>query len=430
MLAQRDSRWRLHWSSAHQGEAAVTARFRLAVNLAVLAAFALGLSGWHGAASTAAAQSAPPKRSAKADAANAGEPAIAAGQQRIVVVVNDEAITARDIDQRARFTGLSSDISAQAKENFQRLANSESTQAAMRKLEQEVIGSNPGKSKEELIAIFKERQQQYGMSLQKQAVESARARLLPKLKAMAREELIDERLKLQSAKKLGIEVKDEEVKGLLKDVADRNKMTLDQFAKHLNGMGVDIATMGEKFRAGKAWREMIGRRYAAQASVSQRDVDLFLAAAAAESGVDTVELQLHRISLALAGRTDQTTWTRRYSEAEGLRRRFSGCKTMGDLARSAADSKFEDMKFVKPASIAEPMRSMLLSAKDNEALPPVTTAAGVDLYAVCARRTVGDDSKRVAAMQVLHNKELEILAQRHLRNLRQEANIDYKIDYK
>ena len=96
---------------------------------------------------------------------------------------------------------------------------------------------------------------------------------------------------------------------------------------------------------------------------------------------------------------------------------------MGDLAKSAADSRFEDMKFVKPASIAEPMRSLLLSAKDEEVLPPVTTAAGVDLYAVCGRRVTGDREK---AMALLQNRELGILAERHLRNLKQEADIVYK----
>jgi peptidyl-prolyl cis-trans isomerase SurA len=390
-------------------------------------AFAVALCGWYGADGTAAAQSTP-GRSAKADIVGPGTPAFAPGQQRIVVVVNDEAITARDIEQRARLMALSAST-AQAKENFQRLVNSPSTQAAVRKLEQEVIASNPGKSKQELIAIFKQRQTQLGMSLQKQALDSARASVLPKLRKTAAQELIDERLKLQAAKKLGIEVKDAEVSKILGDMAGRNKMTYEEFAKHLGGLGVDIATMGERFRAAKAWRDMVGRRYMAQATVSERDVDLFLAAAAAETGLDTVELQLHRISLALGGRTDQTAWTRRYAEAEGLRRRFAGCRTMADLARSAVEARFEDMKFVKPASIAEPMRSMLLSAKDNEALPPVTTASGVDLYAVCGRRAV-DDSKQAQARQVLQNRELEILAQRHLRNLRQEANIEYKIDYK
>jgi peptidyl-prolyl cis-trans isomerase SurA len=69
---------------------------------------------------------------------------------------------------------------------------------------------------------------------------------------------------------------------------------------------------------------------------------------------------------------------------------------------------------------------MLLSAKDNEVLPPVTTAAGVDLYAVCGRRTVGDDSQRLQAKQLLQSKELSALAERHLRNAKQEANIEYK----
>jgi len=402
----------------------VTARFRLAQRLAVLGALALGLWGWHSGEWSAVAQSTPPKRTAKAAPGEGPPPAVSKGQHGIVVVVNDEAITARDIEQRARFMGLNSNITDQAKEAFQRLIKAESTQAAMQKLQEEVIRSNPGKSREELIAIFQERQKQLGMALQKQAVESARAGLLPKLQKDAREELINERLKLQAAKKLGVEVTDAEVKSLLKEVAERNKMTYEEFAKHLNGMGVDIATMGEKFRASKAWREMIGRRYAAQATVSQRDVDLFLAAAATEAGEDTVELQLRKISLALPGRTDQTAWTRRYSEAEGLRRRFAGCKSMGELAKNAADSKFEDMKFVKPASIEEPMRTMLLSAKDDEVLPPVTTAAGVDLYAVCGRRAVGGNHEQARAL--LQNKELGILAERHLRNLKQEANIEYK----
>ena len=33
---------------------------------------------------------------------------------------------------------------------------------------------------------------------------------------------------------------------------------------------------------------------------------------------------------------------------------------------------------------------------------------------------------RAKAMQLLQNKELSILAERHLRNLKQEANIEYK----
>ncbi len=69
------------------------------------------------------------------------------------------------------------------------------------------------------------------------------------MKKNAKEELIEERLKLQEAKRLGIEVTDDEVKRIVKGLADRNKMTEDQFAQHMKSMGVDIATLGERFRA-------------------------------------------------------------------------------------------------------------------------------------------------------------------------------------
>jgi peptidyl-prolyl cis-trans isomerase SurA len=85
------------------------------------------------------------------------------------------------------------------------------------------------------------------------------------------------------------------------------------------------------------------------------------------------------------------------------------------------------MKYIKPGTIAEPMRTMLLSAKDNDVLPPVTTSAGVELYAVCGRRSVGgNEAQRAQALVQLQTKELDVLARRHMRNLRQEANIEYK----
>jgi peptidyl-prolyl cis-trans isomerase SurA len=85
------------------------------------------------------------------------------------------------------------------------------------------------------------------------------------------------------------------------------------------------------------------------------------------------------------------------------------------------------MKFVKPGTIAEPMRSMLLSAKDDDVLPPITASGGVELYAVCSRRQVGgNEEQKAKAMMALQSQELEVMGRRFMRNLRQEANIEYK----
>ena len=88
---------------------------------------------------------------------------------------------------------------------------------------------------------------------------------------------------------------------------------------------------------------------------------------------------------------------KRYAEAEALRRRFGGCKTMAELAKDGRSARLEDMKFIKPSSIAEPTRSLLLSAKDGDMLPPHHRGAGIEVYAVCGRRPIKVDEKRARA---------------------------------
>ncbi len=46
---------------------------------------------------------------------------------------------------------------------------------------------------------------------------------------------------------------------------------------------------------------------------------------------------------------------------------------------------------------------------------------------VCGRRTVAaNDAQRTKTQEELQGKQLEILAQRHMRNLRQDAHIEYR----
>ena len=118
---------------------------------------------------------------------------------------------------------------------------------------------------------------------------------------------------------------------------------------------------------------------------------------------------------------------RRYAEAEGLRRRFEGCKSMAGLAKDAANARFDDLKFIKPGSVPEPTRSMLLSAKDGDVLPPATAGAGIEIYAVCGRRAIkADEKQREKAQEELAQKEFETAAKRYLRDLRQDAHIEYR----
>jgi peptidyl-prolyl cis-trans isomerase SurA len=356
----------------------------------------------------------------------AGAAASKAGGQSIVALVNDEPVTAYEIEQRARFLSLSSNIGDKVKENFKRLAEQESTNQQLRAIMQQVIDSNKGKAPDQLRAIFEEKKKQFSMNLERQAIESARSGLVPQMRKGAQEELIEERLKLQEAKKNGIEVSDEEVRRVFKGLADNNKMTEEQFVQHLKGLGVDASTLKERFRAMIGWREVIRRRFSALVSVTQREIDRAVSASG-DGGDDGVELHVQKMTLSLPTASDQAQMAKRFAEAEALRRKFGGCKSMAGLAREAPGVKFDDMKFIKPSSISEPTRSLLLSAKDGDMLPPSATPGAIDLLAVCARRTVkGDEKQREKVQEDLRAKEFEMLAKRHLRDIRQDAHIEFR----
>lgn len=370
----------------------------------------------------------PAQHGTKADArsASAEEPDKRnhGGGERIVALVNDEIITARDIEMRARFLAVSSNIGSRAQEVFKSLVKQDSTNQRLRAILEATIKANPGKSREQITAIFEVKKKEFAQALQKQAIDSARAGMVPKFREQAYQELIDERLKVQEAKRLGFEVADEEVNRVIKDIAERNKMTVDQFGKNMAGMGTSLTTMKSRFRAQIAWREVIRRRFSAQISVNQRDIDRLVAAS--DGGVEEgVELQLQKITLPLPSKIDQAALAHRFSEAEALRRKFGGCKGMAGLANGVAGAKFDDMKFQKPGVVSEPTRSMLVAAKDGEMLPPQTTASGVELYAVCSRRVArADDAARQKAQEELQTKEYERRAEGYLRDLRQDAHIE------
>ena len=62
-----------------------------------------------------------------------------------MVLVNDDPITGYQIEQRARFLSLNTNLTEQAKENFQRLVKAESTNTQFRAIQEEVIRANQGK---------------------------------------------------------------------------------------------------------------------------------------------------------------------------------------------------------------------------------------------------------------------------------------------
>jgi peptidyl-prolyl cis-trans isomerase SurA len=121
---------------------------------------------------------------------------------------------------------------------------------------------------------------------------------------------------------------------------------------------------------------------------------------------------------------DQASLAAKLAAAESLRGRFGSC---ADLAKGVTGASVKTLQDQNPASLAQPARLLVMNAKVGQMTPPTIAAAAVELYAVCGKRSSrGNEEERTEVQRKLMNQEMGLRAERLLRDLRQEAFVEYR----
>ena len=359
------------------------------------------------------ASSSPPRRAA---------PSVS--RLKIAVLVNDDPITQYEIDQRAAMLAGGAGLNQRAQATFKNLIKQKSTNDRLRAILKETIDANRGRSREHILKIFEQRKQAYARQLQRQAISSAKRSVLPTMRRRATEELIDERLKLQAAKRANMLISDAQVDDVMKGIAKRNNLSLSAFKKQLKAQGTDVNSMRSRLRANMSWMRLVNAKFGRFVDVSQKTID---ESVAETQGASRVSLHLHRLTFQLPEKLDQRIIAQRMLEADQLRAQFTGCNASRRLARSASNVVFQDLGYKIATTVGEPTRSLLINLRDGEMAPPVTTEDGVALYAVCGRRAGSNSLEaRAAAERELRQKGTQLYARKHLSDLRRDAHIEYR----
>ena len=258
----------------------------------------------------------------------------------------------------------------------------------------------------------------------------------PALKKQAADMLIDERLQILEGRKASITPNDEDVTLILTDMAQKNNLDVDGLATALAKAGVNIKTLKDRIRAQVVWQETVRRKFRRDVQIGDADVEKAMAEAsaasgapaeggvAAEGGAAEPTLQLRQVKFEIPAGADQKTIAARLAAAESLRARFASC---AELAKGVDGARVQTLQDQKPASLAQPARLLVTHAKVGQMTPPTISQAAVELYAVCGKRSfTGDTAAREQAQRQLMNQEMGLRAERLLRDIRQEAFIEYR----
>ncbi len=354
--------------------------------------------------------------------------------------------------------------------------------------------------------------------------------------------LIEETLQLQEASRLDIAVSEEEVQRALQNIAQRNNLTVEQMRDFLVANGVQLDTLMRQLRAQIAWVKVVNRQIRPRVSVTVDQLELAVqeaqrnlgqpeyllseivlpvdnpeqevavandatrlvqtvregasfdslarqvsVAASAERGGDVgwvsaaaippellgalealapgeisppirssvgyhvfwlrerriarpqlgddaagVEVRLTQILFPVNGNTEPEELSQVRAQAAGLRERLNDCGAMIEVADELAAPASGELGWLRIGDLPPELGQAVLELAVGEVSPPLEGPAGIHLLMVCERRDPGQTDaqpspERDEIAERLENERIERLARRYLRDLRAQAFVEVRI---
>ncbi len=294
------------------------------------------------------------------------KPAVAAVQE-IVAVVNDDAISARDFSKRMKLT---------------------------------IVSSGLPNNKD------------------------IRARVMPQVLGA----LINEKIMVQEARKMGMEVSNAEIDSGFAKIAAQNKMSADKFKATLRKSGIDITTMYDQVEAQIAWSKVVQKRLRPKVIISERDIDDTYERI--KSKIGTKEYLAAEIFLPVddASQEKQVKQlaNRLVREVKGGKASFF--KLAQQFSKSAGAIGGGDKGWLHEAQISSEILNALKSIKKNQVSNPVKTLNGYHILFLRDTRILTEDTMP-SRDQIYYNlgaERLEKLQSRYLMDLKAAAFIDVR----
>ncbi|MDB9944247.1 peptidylprolyl isomerase [Octadecabacter sp.] len=241
------------------------------------------------------------------------------------------------------------------------------------------------------------------------------------LQQVARDQLIEDRLKLEALNAAGLRITPEGLRGAMGEFSARANMDVDQFIADLGQAGVAEETFRDFVRVNVSWRDYIRSRFGDRAQVSEAEIDQ---ASGQSSGSADIEVLLNEIiiaapppraasALATAQRIAQLTSTSAF-EAEARRVSALPSRTRGGRLDWSPITNY-------PAGL----RGLLLDLAPGQVTAPIPITNGVALYQMRGQREVNQIAPEPAAIEYA---AFYIAGGLTDRALREAQSIDNRVD--
>jgi peptidyl-prolyl cis-trans isomerase SurA len=236
----------------------------------------------------------------------------------------------------------------------------------------------------------------------------------------AQDELINEALEMQEAKRLGFEISENDVDSALGQLAQQLRLSTSNLMKVLTNNGVGIATLRDRLRANLAWGKISQTAISARVTVSEADIDK--EAKAKLTAANSYDYILKEV-LFLTVKGGQSA-AQRTAQANQYRKNFTGCANAVQLSLSYTDAAVRDVGRRHATQFPDALADELSKLNVGGLTKPRVVENGVSMFAVCSKE-VSQDTSYIAdnLRQTAGNGALKTEQEKYLAELKAKAQI-------
>ncbi len=236
--------------------------------------------------------------------------------------------------------------------------------------------------------------------------------------------LIEEKLQLQEARRAGIKITDADIARGIAELATRNKMTTEAFQAGMAKDKISIDEVKEQMRAQLGWTGVIQRVIRPRISVSDGEVAKLAAELNARKGLKEYQIAEIRLPAANAQqKADSLKLANRLALEMSKGAPFRDVAAKFSTAPSAAKGGLRG--WVVKGDLQPDIERLVDAMPVKTMTKPVVTDDGVWLTLKINERVNEGAPDNAALLERIGTRKLEQAADSHMRDLREEALIDF-----